>query len=90
MNRQSPGNGSGRIDLVTEDKGGWLVVRPATVSDRHNEELPSALRWGLEQFLREHPKVRLLSVTPLTHEGSTVELIAVYGPPLPPLPPPPR
>jgi hypothetical protein len=89
MNRNAPGNGSGKIDLVTEDMGGWIVVRPAKLGDWHNEELPSALRWGLQKYFRDHPNLRLLSVTALTHEGSVVELVAVYGTPLPPLPPPP-
>lgn len=72
------GNGAGKTDVLAHDMGGWVVFRPARVESRRSPELPAALRWALQEFFDQRRQLRLVAVTAVDCEGTTVELIAIY------------
>jgi hypothetical protein len=87
--KQQPSNGSGRLEIVEHDMGGWVRVR---ASGNIPDDLPVFLSHTLTKWFRERPPLRLTCVVPISRDGTTVELHGWYEchvfPPAPEAPKP--
>jgi hypothetical protein len=70
------GNGSTRVDVHTQDMGGW--VRVFTDPGRLSDELPLYLSHALTEWFRQRPQLRVRFAVPVSKDGETVELHAWY------------
>jgi hypothetical protein len=78
MHSQPQGNGSGKINVIQADMGGWIRVftdRP----DAAPEDFAVYLSQTVAEWFRERPHFRLLAVVPVCKHGDTVELHAWYA-----------
>lgn len=65
--------------VIVDEQNGWVVVRSRPGKEFETEvERVAELREALTRFFREKPRLRLISVTPLTVDGSTAELLGFY------------
>jgi hypothetical protein len=75
--KQKGGNGSGKINVHQDDKGGWVRI----FTD-HNGPLPPDFGFGmsgiLNEWFRQRPHLRMRCVVPINRDGDTVELHAWY------------
>jgi hypothetical protein len=75
--KHTPGNGSGKFNVHTEDMGGWLRVFTDPLASVP-ADLPFYLSHTLTEWFRQHPQARLRTVTAISRDGDTVELHAWY------------
>jgi hypothetical protein len=77
MPTHTPGNGSGKFNVNTQDLGGWVRVftdSMATVPD----DVALFLSHALTEWFRQRPHLPMRTVIPITRDGRTVELNAWY------------
>jgi hypothetical protein len=76
MNPKPRGNGSGKVNILQLDMGGWVRIYNGT------PDLPDDLGVYLSQTLadwfRQRPHLRMRCVVPISKEGTTIELHAWY------------
>lgn len=77
MKAKPHGNGSGKLDILLTDKGGWLVVYPARRADLP-EDLPVHLSRVMEKWFHERPHLRIRSALPIVQNGNTVVIHVFY------------
>ena len=77
MKAKPHGNGSGKLDILLTDKGGWLLVYPSRQNDLP-EDLPIHLSRALEEWFQERPHLRIRSAMSVVQEGNTVVIHAFY------------
>jgi hypothetical protein len=89
MKPKPGGNGASKIDIRTDDLGGWLRVYPTRFHDLP-DDLGAYLSLTLTDWFRQHPNCRLRTVAPITKDGTTVELHAWFDVHVLPAPKPPE
>lgn len=72
------GNGSGKLDILLTDMGGWVRVFPSKGAGTSQQDLGIYLSQTLTQWFRERPQLRMKAVMPITRDGTTVELHGWY------------
>jgi hypothetical protein len=77
MRGQPQGNGSGKINIIQADMGGWIRVFTERL-EAAPEDLAVYLSQTVAEWFRERPHLRLLTVVPIAKHGDTVELHAWY------------
>ncbi len=77
MSQRASGNGSGKVNVHTQDMGGWVRVftdEPALAP----ADLPVLLSLTLTEWFRKRPQLRPYQIVPIMQGGDTVELHAWY------------
>ena len=76
MNPKPRGNGSGKVNSLQSDMGGWVRIHVGTPD--LPDEVGVYLSQTLADWFRQRPHLRMRSVVPICREGSTTELHAWY------------
>jgi hypothetical protein len=77
MSQRTPGNGSGKFNVMQQDMGGWVRVYTDPQANVP-ADLPVFLAHALTEWFRQRPQLRIRTVVPVARGGDTVELHAWY------------